>query len=285
MQQPGIHPSQQAQHQMNMQQQQMLSSQMGGIQQQMGMQQQKLNGNHLQMNQLPQQMAGMQQNQGQMGQVGGQSMQGIAALQPTGQQGQIGNQQMQHPGQSTSPKPNMLPGNVVQPQAIQGQANTTNPAALTSMQPNAQSGEQIPLANGQQPQGVGQPQPTPQLQQGQQPQSQPTGQPSSTQVQPSGGHARPSPPAWYNQDEHIVERRKMVTSIAMLLQQRKPNAPTEWMKKLPQMARRLEESLFREAESFDKYVTSLSISYNTPPLFSVHMLMSICTLLFFVYLY
>jgi hypothetical protein len=45
----------------------------------------------------------------------------------------------------------------------------------------------------------------------------------------------------------------MVTSIAKLLQARKPNAPTEWMKKLPQMARRLEESLFRGAPSFDEY--------------------------------
>jgi E1A/CREB-binding protein len=45
----------------------------------------------------------------------------------------------------------------------------------------------------------------------------------------------------------------MVTSIAKLLQARKPNAPTEWMKKLPQMARRLEESLFKGAPSFDEY--------------------------------
>lgn len=37
---------------------------------------------------------------------------------------------------------------------------------------------------------------------------------------------------------------------ARLLQARKPNAPVEWMQKLPQMARRLEESLFRSAVSF-----------------------------------
>ncbi len=68
-----------------------------------------------------------------------------------------------------------------------------------------------------------------------------------------GQQPRPMQPSWYNQDEHINERRKMVTSIAKLLQARKPNAPTEWMKKLPQMARRLEESLFRGAPSFDEY--------------------------------
>jgi len=45
----------------------------------------------------------------------------------------------------------------------------------------------------------------------------------------------------------------MITNIARLLQARKPNAPVEWMQKLPQMARRLEESLFRSAQSFEEY--------------------------------
>ena len=38
-----------------------------------------------------------------------------------------------------------------------------------------------------------------------------------------------------------------------LLRQRKPNAPQEWLNKLPQMAKRLEESLYRSAASFDAY--------------------------------
>ena len=38
-----------------------------------------------------------------------------------------------------------------------------------------------------------------------------------------------------------------------LLKQRKPNAPQDWLKKLPQMAKRLEESLYRSAKSFDEY--------------------------------
>ena len=44
-----------------------------------------------------------------------------------------------------------------------------------------------------------------------------------------------------------------------LLQQRKPNAPQEWLNKLPQMAKRLEESLYRSAPSFEAYkdVTTL----------------------------
>ena len=37
------------------------------------------------------------------------------------------------------------------------------------------------------------------------------------------------------------------------MEQRKPNAPIDWRKKLPQMARRLEESLFRGSASFDEY--------------------------------
>mmetsp|Transcript_1070 Transcript_1070/g.3941 ORF Transcript_1070/g.3941 Transcript_1070/m.3941 type:complete len:198 (+) Transcript_1070:48-641(+) len=63
----------------------------------------------------------------------------------------------------------------------------------------------------------------------------------------------PSCPNWYDQNAHLQERRKMITNIARLLQARKPNAPVEWMQKLPQMARRLEESLFRSAHSFDEY--------------------------------
>ena len=38
-----------------------------------------------------------------------------------------------------------------------------------------------------------------------------------------------------------------------LLRQRKPNAPQEWLNKLPQMAKRLEESLYRSAPSFEAY--------------------------------
>ena len=45
----------------------------------------------------------------------------------------------------------------------------------------------------------------------------------------------------------------MITNIARLLQARKPNASAEWMQKLPLMSRRLEESLFRSAASFEEY--------------------------------
>ena len=51
----------------------------------------------------------------------------------------------------------------------------------------------------------------------------------------------------------------MIAKIVALLQQRKPHAPEEWLKKLPQMAKRLEESLYRSAANFEAYndVTTL----------------------------
>lgn len=44
-----------------------------------------------------------------------------------------------------------------------------------------------------------------------------------------------------------------ISCSVQLLRQRKPNAPQEWLDKLPAMAKRLEESLYRSAPSFDAY--------------------------------
>ena len=57
----------------------------------------------------------------------------------------------------------------------------------------------------------------------------------------------------WQSDRDVNERRKMIAKIVQLLQQRKPNAPQEWLNKLPQMAKRLEESLYRSAPSFEAY--------------------------------
>lgn len=43
------------------------------------------------------------------------------------------------------------------------------------------------------------------------------------------------------------------SSSVQLLQARKPNAPQEWLNKLPQMAKRLEETLYRSAPTFIAY--------------------------------
>ena len=46
----------------------------------------------------------------------------------------------------------------------------------------------------------------------------------------------------------------MITEIARRLLARRPNASAEWRQKLPQMARRLEESLLRAAASLEEYL-------------------------------
>lgn len=53
----------------------------------------------------------------------------------------------------------------------------------------------------------------------------------------------------------------MIAKIVHLLQQRKPNAPQEWLKKLPQMAKRLEESLYRSAKSFEQYNDATTLKH------------------------
>ena len=45
----------------------------------------------------------------------------------------------------------------------------------------------------------------------------------------------------------------MINKIVNLLQQRRPNAPDEWHQKLPQMAKRLEEALYNNANSLEEY--------------------------------
>lgn len=58
---------------------------------------------------------------------------------------------------------------------------------------------------------------------------------------------------WQKVDDDLPHRRKMITRIVTLLQERKPNAPQEWARKLPQMARRLEADLYLEAGSLSEY--------------------------------
>ena len=60
-------------------------------------------------------------------------------------------------------------------------------------------------------------------------------------------------PTWHLNKEDLPIRRNMITQIVHLLQKRKPHAPPEWLKKIPDMARRLEDSLYRSASSKDMY--------------------------------
>mmetsp|Transcript_7569 Transcript_7569/g.10469 ORF Transcript_7569/g.10469 Transcript_7569/m.10469 type:complete len:207 (-) Transcript_7569:167-787(-) len=57
----------------------------------------------------------------------------------------------------------------------------------------------------------------------------------------------------WQSDRYVEGRRRMIAQVVHLLRQRKRNAPQEWLNKLPQMAKRLEELLYRSAPSFDSY--------------------------------
>ena len=59
-------------------------------------------------------------------------------------------------------------------------------------------------------------------------------------------------PAWYVRAQHVSERHKTVRTVAQLLQSQKPNN-AEWLRRVPQLAVRLEEELLRSARSFDEY--------------------------------
>ena len=53
----------------------------------------------------------------------------------------------------------------------------------------------------------------------------------------------------------------MITQIVHLLQKRKPNAPPEWLKKIPDMARRLEDSLYRAANTREIYTDMKTLKH------------------------
>ncbi|KAF4322185.1 hypothetical protein BBO99_00002073 [Phytophthora kernoviae] len=67
---------------------------------------------------------------------------------------------------------------------------------------------------------------------------------------PGGSNPADSQAAWQSEND-LPLRRKMIGKI--LLQQRKPDAPAEWIRRLPDMARRLEDSLYRTAKNRDEY--------------------------------
>ena len=64
--------------------------------------------------------------------------------------------------------------------------------------------------------------------------------------------AAPAAPEWRTND-HDEHRERMRQQIVSLLRQRKPEATEEWQAKLPVMATRLEDSLYKGANSFADY--------------------------------
>jgi len=69
----------------------------------------------------------------------------------------------------------------------------------------------------------------------------------------AASHKKKFQPTWHLNKEDLPMRRTMITQLVHLLQKRKPHAPPEWLKKIPDMARRLEDSLYRSASSKDMY--------------------------------
>lgn len=57
---------------------------------------------------------------------------------------------------------------------------------------------------------------------------------------------------WQSNDD-IPSRKEILGKIVTYLQQRKPQARPEWIQKVPLMAKRLEDSLYRTARSFEEY--------------------------------
>ncbi|CAK9098049.1 Histone acetyltransferase HAC1 [Durusdinium trenchii] len=58
---------------------------------------------------------------------------------------------------------------------------------------------------------------------------------------------------WQQPERDYETRRAMIAQIVRLLQQRRPDAPQTWLQKLPDMARRLEDKLYRYARNAEEY--------------------------------
>lgn len=61
------------------------------------------------------------------------------------------------------------------------------------------------------------------------------------------------PTTWHQYEADNPMRRVMIANIIKMLKEKKPNADEVWKKKLPDMARRLEDSLYRAARSKESY--------------------------------
>ena len=63
----------------------------------------------------------------------------------------------------------------------------------------------------------------------------------------------------WQRKEDRNDRIKMIHQIVRLLRTKKPNAPASWLKKLPDMARRLEDTLYRHAKSKEEYMNAKTL--------------------------
>jgi hypothetical protein len=66
--------------------------------------------------------------------------------------------------------------------------------------------------------------------------------------------------AWHGQ-EHADIRNSVAEEIIKLLKMRRPNAPEDWLEKLPHMVRPLEEALYHTANDLSEYVDNASMKH------------------------
>mmetsp|Transcript_17060 Transcript_17060/g.23709 ORF Transcript_17060/g.23709 Transcript_17060/m.23709 type:complete len:300 (-) Transcript_17060:574-1473(-) len=63
----------------------------------------------------------------------------------------------------------------------------------------------------------------------------------------------------WQSDQDTAERKLMIARIVRILKKRKANPSNEWIRRLPQMARKLEVKLYRSARSKDEYVDATTL--------------------------
>lgn len=65
---------------------------------------------------------------------------------------------------------------------------------------------------------------------------------------------------WQDADRHMNLRREMITRIIHLLRERKPNARQDWINKLPEMAKKLEDRLYEYSSSEADYTDETTLT-------------------------
>ncbi|KAF0699803.1 Aste57867_9644 [Aphanomyces stellatus] len=79
-------------------------------------------------------------------------------------------------------------------------------------------------------------------------------QPPAAMPSNAAAAAQPPAPAWQSEKSDTQIRHEVINKIVAFLRNQKPNAPADWIRRLPQMAKKLEEKLYRSARTKDEYV-------------------------------
>ncbi|ETV82018.1 hypothetical protein H257_05544 [Aphanomyces astaci] len=67
------------------------------------------------------------------------------------------------------------------------------------------------------------------------------------------------PITWQSEKADTTIRHEVINKIVAFLRNQKPNAPVDWIRRLPQMAKKLEEKLYRSAKSKDEYMNETTL--------------------------